>query len=552
MISNILRLQGRDPYEFFSGPDPKPPLIGIGETETEWSPCNGHLRDLAKIVEEELWQRGMIGIIDSVGGFNDAHTMATPGMRYSLPSRQITSDGFEKMAIGFNTDGWIALVDCDKTVPSPVISAGSITDRPCVVVYGGTIKPGHFEGREIDIGDSVESAGNFAAGRIDEQQMMGIQVEACPGFGGCGMSATSFSSAVVNAALGMQIISSASTPAEDPYKQEECRLAAQYLERLMREEIYPQQIVSREAILNGAKALMLCGGSTNCVMHLLAIAQAFEIDFSYHDFQEVALECPVILNMRPLGKYSAIHLHHRAGGLPALFKYAIAEGLLNGDCLTITGESLRASVAEAADLKFGSGEQDVVLPVANPLYQSGHLRFLTRGNLVEGGGAVVKFKTDNHTFDGTARVYENEDAAAAGFAAGEFRAGDVIVVLGEGPAGGPGMRELLRLTALMYTSEISDEIVLVTVGRLSGVSRARALVVHLSPEEFHGGLIGLVKTGDSIRIDGSDGTIDLIVDEAEIEARRSAWERPAPLPGNGRLARFQRHVQPADKGCIEI
>ncbi len=540
MIANAVRGAGFEPGRYFAE---HRPILGLLHTHSELSPCQRGLHDLALASQRALHARGVVGLLAAHSSYNDALQMGLPGMYYSLPSRDVTADGFE-LSTHLGIDGAIFFVSCDKTLPAAAIAAGRRRDLPSVILHGGPILPGQWEGRPIDIGDASEAPGRVSARALSADAARDICDHACPGAGGCGMMATSSTMAAVLAALGLLVPSSASTPAEDGGKAGEAEVAATYLLRLIDRGLTAGDIVTRKSLENAVRMVAASGGSTNAVLHIPAIAHAFDLAFGLDEVRDLLRATPVLLNLRPLGAYRMLDLH-QAGGIPSLMKYMIREGLLHGDALTVSGSSLADTVAGARDLEFGSGAQDVVRPTDSPLMERSHISLL-QGNI---GSCTGKFNAPG-VFSGPAICFDSEETATAAVHAGNVRAGQVMVVRYEGPAGGPGMREMLNITSALVGMGLKDSVAFVSDGRTSGVAHARAVCVHVEPEAYHGGAIALIQDGDVLTLDPEAGTLMLQVDDAVLEGRRAVWVRQSRPAESTILRRFRMLAEPASRGCI--
>jgi dihydroxy-acid dehydratase len=540
MIANAVRGAGFDPGQYFSD---HRPIVGLLHTHSELSPCQRGLHDLALASQRSLRSRGIVGLLAAHSSYNDALQMGLPGMYYSLPSRDVTADGFE-LSTHLGIDGAIFFVSCDKTLPAAAIAAGRRRDLPSVILHGGPILPGEWQGKPIDIGDASEAPGRVSARALSAEDAREICDHACPGAGGCGMMATSSTMASVLAALGLLVLSSASTPAEHASKSGEAHQAASYLLGLIERGITAGDIVTRRSLENAVRMVAASGGSTNAILHIPAIAHAFGIPFSLVEIGALLRSTPVLLNIRPLGAYRMLDLHE-AGGIPSLIKYMIREGLLHGDPLTVSGRTLEETVSDARDLEFGAGAQDVVLPVDAPLMGRSHISLL-QGNI---GGCTGKFNAPG-IFAGPAICFDGEEAATEAVHSGSVRAGQVMVVRYEGAAGGPGMREMLNITSALVGMGLKDSVAFVSDGRTSGVAHARAVCVHVEPEAYHGGNIALIQDGDMLTLDPEAGTLMLQVDESVLGERRATWTRRSRPVESTILRRFRSLVEPPSRGCI--
>jgi len=519
------------------------PQIGIVSTGYDGNPCNMHLNRLAAKVKEGMKGSGIIGLQFNTIGVSDGISMGTPGMRYSLPSRDIIADSIETVMHAQSYDGMIAVVGCDKNMPGAMMAMGRL-NRPSILVYGGTIASGKYKGRHLDIVSTFEALGQKIVGKIDNDEYQGIIEHACPGAGACGgmYTANTMSSAIE--AMGMSLPYSASNPANSENKTAECIAAGKAARTLLEKDIKPRDIVTRESLRNAFKLVTVLGGSTNAVLHFLAIASAFEIAFDLNDIQEISDKTPFLADLKPSGKYLMEDLH-QIGGTPAVLKFMLDEKMINGDCLTVTGKTIAENLADVTPLPE---DQDLLKPLSDPIKSSGHLQIL-KGNLAS-EGAVAKITGKEGTrFEGSARVFENEYDANAGIEKGMVKKGDVVVIRYEGPKGGPGMPEMLKPTALIMGEGLGGEVALITDGRFSGGTHG-FVVGHITPEAQEGGTIALVENGDTIIIDSETNSIELKVSQEEIDNRRKSWKRPELKMKRGILYKYVKSVSSASEGCI--
>lgn len=551
MWHNALRKAGwKDPADLHL------PRVICGHFDSTANPCNAGLGVLANLAVEELRKFKIPAFTAGFASPNDAIAMGTDAMHWSLPMRDLAAWSMHAKVRAYAFDALLWFVDCDKTLPAAVMAAGYAKDRPCVILHGGTIKPGKYKDQEISIGDAAASLTAVDTGQISEKDRACILEHACPGIGGCGMMATSNTMAAVVAALGLSPISSASTPAADKLKVSEAALAAKYLHNLMNEGITSADIVTKESIKNAIAAFLALGGSTNAVIHLLAIAKVFEIPLSLQEFQEISNSVPVIGNIKPGGKY-LMESVHKIGGMPAVFKYMVSAGLLNGNCLTVSGLSLAETVKDAPTLNFS--DQDVILSVEKPLKAESSLRFVVPNDHLSSmdkiplspGGCVFKLNNlqGSKSFTGPAVVFESENEFVQELRAKKIVPGSVVVLRNLGPKGGPGCPELLKCTAALSGMGLDLEIALVTDGRLSGVSRG-FLAVHVTPEAYDGGPIAFVKNGDSITVDGKNNQLWLHLSEKELALRKASWRQTKPDDLAGFLKFYSKLVGTASTGCV--
>lgn len=519
------------------------PQIGIASCWYEGNTCNMHLLDLAKSVKEGCAPAGLVGMRFNTVGVSDGISMGTEGMSYSLQSRDLIADSIETVVAAQWYDGVVTIPGCDKNMPGCFIAMARL-NRPAIMVYGGTIRAGQGCGKKLDIVSAFQSYGEHLSGSISEDERQEIVKKSCPGAGACGGMYTANTMALAIETLGMSLPYSSSTPAEDPKKLEECANAGQAIYKLLEKDLKPLDILSRESFENAMVAIMVTGGSTNAVLHLLAMARAAEIPLSLDDFQAVSDKTPYLADLKPSGKYVMEDLHN-VGGSPAVLKLLLEEGLLHGDCLTVTGKTLAENLAEVPSLQEG---QDVIMPVSKPIKESGHIRIL-KGNLAPEGAVAKITGKEGLEFSGPARVYDSEEDMLAGLEADEIKKGDVIVIRYEGPQGGPGMPEMLTPTSAIVGAGLGDDVALITDGRFSGGSHG-FIIGHVTPEAQVGGPIGLIQNGDAITINADKNTIDVGVSDAEFESRRSSWSAPEFKAKKGTLYKYIKAVSSASEGCV--
>ncbi len=519
------------------------PEVGIASVWWEGNTCNMHLNDLAAEVKRGVVEAGLVGMRFNTIGVSDGISMGTEGMSYSLQSRDIIADSIETVMSGQWYDANISIPGCDKNMPGCMIAMARV-NRPALMVYGGTIRPGHSHGQVLDIVSAFQSYGEFIAGRIDEETREDIVEHSCPGAGACGGMYTANTMASAIEALGMALPYSASLPATDPGKIEECRQAGQAIRHLLEIDLKPRDIMTREAFENAMVVVMALGGSTNAVLHLIAMARACGIELTIDDFQAVSDRIPLLADLKPSGRYVMEDLH-RVGGTPAVMKALLEAGLMNGDCLTVTGRTLAENLADLPGLSEG---QDVVWPLSAPIKSSGHIQIL-RGNLAP-GGAVAKItgKEGDH-FSGPARVFDSEEAMLAALEQGRIGKGDVVIIRYEGPKGGPGMPEMLTPTSAIMGAGLGKDVALITDGRFSGGSHG-FIIGHCVPEAQEGGPIALVEDGDIVTIDARSKQLSVNVDEDEFARRRAAWQAPPYKAQRGTLYKYIKCVKDASQGCV--
>ncbi len=519
------------------------PIIGIASTGYEGNPCNMHLNDLATYVKKGTQEADVIGLIFNTIGVSDGISMGTPGMRYSLPSRDIIADSMETVVQAMSYDGLVTVVGCDKNMPGALIAMIRL-DRPSILVYGGTIDSGCHEGKKLDVVSAFEAWGSKVAGTISETEFKSIVKKACPGAGACGGMYTANTMASAIEALGMSLPYNSSNPAKSDLKIKESIEAGIAMRNLIEKDIKPSDIITRKSLENAIRLVTVLGGSTNAVLHFLAIARAARIDFSLKDFQKISDETPFLADLKPSGKYLMEDIH-QIGGIPAVLKYLLRKGLLQGDCLTVTGNTLAENLLEVEDLSQG---QEVIKSLENPIKTSGHLQMLY-GNLAEEGSVAKITGKEGLYFKGKAKVFDGEFDANDGIRDGKVEKGDVIVIRYEGPKGGPGMPEMLKPTAAIIGAGLGKEVALITDGRFSGGTHG-FVVGHITPEAQDGGVIALVKDGDVISINAETNTITLEVIKEELQKRRQKWQAPKLKADRGVLYKYARTVSSASKGCV--
>ena len=519
------------------------PFIGIASTGYEGNPCNMHLNDLAKKVKEGTKNANLVGLIFNTIGVSDGISMGTPGMRFSLPSRDLIADSMETVVSAMSYDGLVTVVGCDKNMPGALIAMLRL-NRPSVLVYGGTIASGCHEGKKLDVVSAFEAWGEKTAGIIDENTYENIIEKACPGAGACGGMYTANTMAAAIEALGMSLPFNSSNPALSADKQDESVRAGQALSLLIEKDLKPKDIVTKAALENAIRLVTVLGGSTNAVLHFLAIAYAADVDFTLSDFQRISDNTPFLADLKPSGKYLMEDVH-TIGGIPAVMKYMLNEGMLNGDCMTVTGKTLAENLESIPSL---SEDQDVIRPISAPIKPTGHLRILY-GNLSENGAVAKITGKEGLKFVGTAKVFDSEYDANDGIRDGLVKKGDVVVIRYEGPKGGPGMPEMLKPTAAIIGAGLGKDVALITDGRFSGGTHG-FVVGHISPEAHEGGLIALIKDGDIITIDANTNTINADLSEKEITLRKADWKKPDLKFKKGILYKYARNVSCASEGCV--
>jgi dihydroxy-acid dehydratase len=517
--------------------------VGISSVWYEGNPCNMHLNRLAAAVKEGVDGAGLMGLRFNTIGVSDGISMGTEGMSYSLPSRDLIADSIETVMRAQWYDANIALPGCDKNMPGCLIAMARI-NRPALMVYGGTIRAGYLDGQPLDIVSAFQSYGEFLAGRIDETQRQAIVRHSCPGAGACGGMYTANTMASAIEAMGMALPFSASRPAESEAKRAECHRAGQAICRLLEMDLKPRDIMTRQAFENAMVVITILGGSTNAVLHLLAMARAAQVPLELDDFQRVSDRIPFLADMKPSGRFVQEDLD-RVGGLPGLMKYLLENGLLNGDCLTVTGRSLAENLATVDGL---AADQEIIRPLNDPIQTNGHIQIL-RGNLAPEGAVAKITGKEGQRFVGPARVFDAEEAMLDALKAGRIARGDVVVIRYEGPKGGPGMPEMLTPTSAIMGAGLGADVALLTDGRFSGGSHG-FIVGHITPEAQEGGAIALVRDGDMITIDASKNAVDVQIEDGEMNRRRKDWEPPPYKVSGGTLYKYIRSVGPASEGCV--
>ena len=518
--------------------------VGIVSMGYDGNTCNMHLNDLAKLVKQGVWDNDLVGLIFNTIGVSDGISNGTEGMRYSLVSRDIIADSIEAVCGAQYYDSIIALPGCDKNMPGSIIAMGRL-NRPAIMVYGGTIAAGKYKGQDLNIISSFEALGQKIAGNLSEEDFKGIVMHSCPGAGACGGMYTANTMASAIEALGMSLPYSSSNPALSQEKHDECLAAGKAIRLLMEKDIKPSDIMTRKAFENAITLIMVLGGSTNAVLHLIAMAKSVDVPLTQDDFQIISDKIPVLADFKPSGKYLMQDLHQH-GGIPSVIKYLLQKGLLHGDCLTVTGKTIAENAAEAADLDFES--QKIILPLESPIKATGHLQILY-GNLATGGSVAKISGKEGELFIGPARVFDGEFELIAGINSGKIKAGDVVVIRQVGPKGAPGMPEMLKPTSAIIGAGLGKSVALITDGRFSGGTHG-FVVGHITPEAFEGGLIALVQDEDIIELSVAKKTMTLKVDEATIAERRARWKQPELKVKKGLLFKYARSVKNAAEGCV--
>jgi len=524
--------------------DLKKAQIGIVSMGYDGNTCNMHLNDLAKEVKQGVWDADLVGLIFNTIGVSDGMSNGTDGMRYSLVSRDLIADSIETVCGAQYYDAVIALPGCDKNMPGSIIAMGRL-NRPSIMVYGGTIAPGHHNGQDLNIVSAFEALGQKIAGTITEEDFRCVVKGSCPGAGACGGMYTANTMAAAIEALGMSLPYSSSNPAISGEKHQECLAAGKAIRHLLEQDIKPKDIMTREAFENAIVVVIALGGSTNAVLHLIAMARSVEVTLTQDDVQQISNRIPVLADFKPSGKFLMQDLHQH-GGVPGVMKYLLQQGLLHGDCLTVTGKTVKENLETIPDLDFNT--QKIILPVENPVKKTGHLHILY-GNLAEGGSVAKITGKEGERFEGPARVFDGEQQLIAGIQSGRVKPGDVVVIRYVGPKGGPGMPEMLKPTSAIIGAGLGKSVALITDGRFSGGTHG-FVVGHIVPEAFEGGLLALVQDDDVIEIDVAGHAMTLKVTEDEIAQRRSAWKQPALKAQKGILFKYAMQVKTAAEGCV--
>lgn len=518
--------------------------VGIASMGYEGNTCNMHLNDLAKLVKQGVGQQDLVGLIFNTIGVSDGISNGTDGMRYSLVSREVIADSIEAVCGAQYYDALIAVPGCDKNMPGSIMAMGRL-NRPAIMVYGGTIAPGKYKGQDLNIISAFEALGQKLAGQLDEGDFKGIIQHSCPGAGACGGMYTANTMAAAIEAMGMSLPYSSSNPALSEEKKKECREAGKYIRLLLEKDIKPRDIMTFKAFENAIVTVIVLGGSTNAVLHLIAMARSVGVKITQEDFQRISDKTPLLADLKPSGKYLMEDLHHR-GGLPAVLKYLLKEGLLHGECLTVTGRTLAENLQEAADLDFQ--KQDLIYPLSNPVKKNGHLQIL-KGNLASLGSVAKITGKEGERFSGPARVFDGEQELIAGIQSARVKPGDVVVIRYVGPKGAPGMPEMLKPTSAIFGAGLGSSVALITDGRFSGGTHG-FVVGHITPEAHDGGVIALVHDDDRIEIDAVNNAITLHVDDQELKRRKDKWKQPPLKAGRGILFKYAKQVKNATEGCV--
>ena len=526
-----------------SSEDLTKPFVGVASTGYEGNPCNMHLNDLSKKIKQSILKNNLVGLIFNTIGVSDGISMGTQGMRYSLPSRDIIADSIETVVQAMAYDALITVVGCDKNMPGALMSMLRL-NRPSILVYGGTIAPGCHNDKKLDVVSAFEAWGEKVSGKIDESEFSDIIKNACPGAGACGgmYTANTMSSAIE--AMGMSLPYTSSNPATSNEKIDECDIIGSAIDNLIKNDLKPLDIVTRESIINAVRLITVLGGSTNAVLHILAIAKSANIDFNINDFQEISDSTPFLADLKPSGKFLMEDLHN-VGGIPAVMKYMLENNLLNGDCMTVTGKSISENLNDVEALKK---DQKIINPISNPIKKSGHIRILY-GNIAYNGSVAKITGKEGLTFTGKAIVFNSEQEANDGIKNGLVEKGNVVVIRYVGPKGGPGMPEMLKPTSAIMGAGLGGDVALITDGRFSGGTHG-FVVGHICPEAQEGGNIAFIVNGDILTINAVNNTISVDISDEELDKRKSNWIKPDLKFKSGILYKYCKNVSDASHGCI--
>ncbi len=518
--------------------------VGIASMGYDGNTCNMHLDDLAALIKKGVWANDLVGLKFSTIGVSDGMSNGTDGMRYSLVSRDIIADSIEAVCGAQYYDALIAVPGCDKNMPATIMAMARI-NRPSIMVYGGTIAPGHYKGEDLNIVSAFEALGQKISGKITQEDFAEIIKHTCPGPGACGGMYTANTMASAIEAMGMSLPYSSSHPAISEEKKKECEEAGKYIRILLEKDIKPTDIMTRKAFENALRTIIVLGGSTNAVLHFIAMGKSVGVEITQDDFQKMSDETPVLADFKPSGAYLMEDLH-QYGGIPAVLKYLLDEGLLHGDCLTVTGKTLAENLENVKSVM--EYDQPIIQPLDKPIKETGHLQILY-GNLAEKGSVAKISGKEGERFEGPARVFDGEKHLIEGISEGRVRQGDVVVIKNEGPIGAPGMPEMLKPTSAIIGAGLGGSVALITDGRFSGGTHG-FVVGHITPEAYQGGIIGLVEEDDRIEIDAVNNTITLKVSDEEIQRRRENWVKPDLKVKNGVLYKYAKTVADASQGCV--
>lgn len=518
--------------------------VGVASMGWDGNTCNMHLNALADIIKKSIWENDMVGLTFNTIGVSDGMSNGTDGMRYSLVSRDIIADSIETVCGAQYYDGLITVPGCDKNMPGSIMAMGRL-NRPSIMVYGGTIAPGHYKGEDLNIISAFEALGKKIAGQLDEADFKGIVMNSCPGAGACGgmYTANTMSSAIE--ALGMSLPYSSSNPALSEAKKNECKEAGKIIRLLLENDIKPSDIMTRKAFENAITVAVTLGGSTNAVLHIIAMAHSIDIVITQDDIQSISDRVPVIADFKPSGKYLMEDLHN-IGGLPMVMKYLLSKGMIHGDCMTVTGKTIAENMAAVPDIEFEN--QKIIYPIENPLKTKGHLQILY-GNIAQGGSVAKISGKEGEKFIGPARVFNGEKELISGISSGRVQKGDVLVIRYVGPRGAPGMPEMLKPTSAIIGAGLGKDVALITDGRFSGGTHG-FVVGHITPESFDGGNLSLIQDDDTIEIDATSNSINVLLSDEILSERRSNWKQPPLAATKGILYKYAKHVSTAAEGCV--
>lgn len=518
--------------------------VGVASMGWDGNTCNMHLNALADIIKKSIWENDMVGLTFNTIGVSDGMSNGTDGMRYSLVSRDIIADSIETVCGAQYYDGLITVPGCDKNMPGSIMAMGRL-NRPSIMVYGGTIAPGHYKGEDLNIISAFEALGKKIAGQLDEADFKGIVMNSCPGAGACGgmYTANTMSSAIE--ALGMSLPYSSSNPALSEAKKNECKEAGKIIRLLLENDIKPSDIMTRKAFENAITVAVTLGGSTNAVLHIIAMAHSIDIVITQDDIQSISDRVPVIADFKPSGKYLMEDLHN-IGGLPMVMKYLLSKGMIHGDCMTVTGKTIAENMAAVPNIEFEN--QKIIYPIENPLKTKGHLQILY-GNIAQGGSVAKISGKEGEKFIGPARVFNGEKELISGISSGRVQKGDVLVIRYVGPRGAPGMPEMLKPTSAIIGAGLGKDVALITDGRFSGGTHG-FVVGHITPESFDGGNLSLIQDDDTIEIDATSNSINVLLSDEILSERRSNWKQPPLAATKGILYKYAKHVSTAAEGCV--
>ena len=517
--------------------------VGISSIWYEGNTCNMHLLELAEKVKEGVISAGLVGMRFNTVGVSDGISMGTDGMSFSLQSRDLIADSIETVMSGQWYDANISIPGCDKNMPGCLIAMGRL-NRPSLMIYGGTIKPGYYEDNKIDIISAFQSYGQYISGSIDDDKRSDIVKKSCPGAGACGGMYTANTMASAIEAMGMSLPYSSSTPAVDAAKQKECLNAGMAIRHLLEKDIKPKDIMTRDAFENAMVLITILGGSTNAVLHLLAMARAVDVNLTIDDFQSVSNRTPYLADLKPSGQHVMEDLH-QIGGTPAVMKFLLENNLINGDCLTVTGRTIKENLAGLSGL---SESQKIISPLNKPLKSNGHIRIL-KGNLAPGGSVAKITGKEGEVFSGPAKVYDSEEEMLTALENNKIKKGDVIIIRYEGPKGGPGMPEMLTPTSAIIGAGLGNDVAMITDGRFSGGSHG-FIIGHVVPEAQEGGPIALIKNGDIVTIDAKTNKIEFALSDKDLTDRKAKWKMPPYKANRGTLYKYIKNVKTASEGCV--